>query len=145
MLGKGYLLMRLLCLGTMIAIPAVGVVLAIVSGARFHHFAARTPWIGRPDDLAELQGLLRRQQRLDLVQLLLLGLPWLAFITGCHRHVLTGVDLPFILAPTLILLVACAYSKSGEVRAKRLPLNDNLSADFDPEVDTGVRPAIPPW
>jgi len=138
--------MRLILIAIMVVAPAVGLIICIVFGQQLKKFLVEVREIKSSADIEYLKRIAARQMYAALVQIVVLSLPTITFFFGLTTHILRGVDLIFIIVPSLVILAAGKYYKSSETSVWTMPASDPvLAAERDRIVQVWRSKAVPDW
>lgn len=138
--------MRALFLALLIGFPALALALVGYATIALRRFAAATPRIATPADLARFKRVAARQMVLALVQIGLLGAPLLLYAAGgITGHIALRGDVGYLLVPSLLVLGAGLLAKRVERRVHQLPASAELQHERDRVVQVWLTRPLPDW
>jgi len=107
-------------------LPAVAVINAIIHGAQLKGFLERTPAFTTYQDIVEFEKVVARQMYAALVQIALLVAPWVVFIVGIVRKIITPSDIVYVVLPSFVILGLGVAFKKLENKVRSIPVSDPI-------------------
>ena len=107
-------------------LPAVAVINAIIHGAQLKGFLERTPAFTTYQDIVEFEKVVARQMYAALVQIALLVAPWVVFIVGIVRKIITPSDIVYVVLPSFVILGLGVAFKKLENKVRSIPVSDSI-------------------
>jgi hypothetical protein len=130
----------------MAGLPLIGIGLGFYFRSELRRFLREVPAIRTTGDLERYKAVVARNMYAALVQILILGAPWVVFLYGAFiADVLSVIDTLYIAVPSIGVFVMGQYINQEETRMKTIPVIPELQAQRDAVVRSWGSKPTPDW
>ena len=137
---------RTLLIAAIVVFASAALANSVWFGGQLKRYVLSTRMLSTDLDVFRFKKIVAKQMRAALLQIVLLSLPIVIFITGIMFKALYPGDIFFVIIPSLAILAVAAYFRSWEIRARNIPTaTPEMLDQRDAIVRTWLRKALPDW
>ena len=138
--------MRQTLIWIMLGFPAAAALSSFWFGSELQRFADEVKTFSSTADLERFKAVVARQMYAALAQVLLLGLPFVAYLVGLSNGALGVGDVSYVISPSMVILVLGLRYRKVEGAVRKTPAaTPQLEDARDAIVRTWLKKPLPDW
>jgi len=133
-------------LAAIVGLMAGGIGMTFYVGSELKQFLSRVPQLRSQEDLDEYRRMAGRQMYAALIQIVVLGTPFILFMYGVFKGYFNCIHVLLYLALNGALFMVSMMIKQIELQVRQLPAaNEAIAAERDRIVHIWRTKALPNW